>query len=340
MRRSSIERRGFTLIELLVVIAIIAILIALLLPAVQQAREAARRTQCKNNLKQLGIAMHNYHDVYQRFPGGTYSAIDDDNGMDDDGYGWGVMLLPFVEQANLYQSLPMTVSAADGFSTIGDPRAPNWGVFKNYFDSNGTHIPGGETNLTTFRCPSSTLPEVVPESYQGYDYAGGSSSSDQPAVGYGISDYKGCGGYRDRGVFVKARDVIGAGRSLGTKIRDITDGTSNTIAIGESSYGGRSGNDLPVWIGITGRDERGIFKTMFPSPINCGTSPTRPEDAIDDDCAMSFHTGGAQFLMADGSARFVSENIDTGFHPTIDDGVTGTWEALGTINDGFVFGEF
>ena len=134
--------------------------------------------------------------------------------------------------------------------------------------------------------------------------------------------------------------MAGEGRGGGTRIRDITDGTSNTIAVGESSYGGRNGSDLPTWIGITGRDERHLFKTQFPSIINCGTTGTRPEDAIDDDCALSFHEGGCQFLLADGSVRFISENIDTGFHPTMDDGVTGTWEALGEIDDGFVIGEF
>ena len=145
---------GFTLIELLVVIAIIAILIALLLPAVQQAREAARRTQCKNNLKQVGLALHNYHDVHKMFPMGAFSAIDDDNGCDDDGYGWGVMLLPYIDQAPLYQKLPMTATAANGFTSVDDPRGANWCVFKNYFESNGTIIPGGDTILPAFRCPS------------------------------------------------------------------------------------------------------------------------------------------------------------------------------------------
>lgn len=98
-------RRGFTLIELLVVIAIIAVLIALLLPAVQQAQEAARRTQCKNNIKQLGLALHNYHDVYRTFPTGWIAV---ENGRHNaheglNGAGWGSMILPYLDQAPLYQ---------------------------------------------------------------------------------------------------------------------------------------------------------------------------------------------------------------------------------------------
>ncbi len=345
MKTPKVKHSGFTLIELLVVIAIIAILIALLLPAVQQAREAARRTQCKNNLKQIGLALHNYHDVYRMFPMGAFSAVDDNNGCDDDGYGWSVMLLPFIDQGPLFQQLPMTATAANGFTTIDDPRGANWCVFKNYFDSNGTIIPGGDTRLSAFRCPSSILPPVIPASFQGYDYAGGSPNSDQPAVGYATTDYKGCVGINDRGFFAKARDLQEAGRSAGTRIRDVTDGTSNTIAVGESSYAGTDGENIPSWIGLTGRDERVLFKTELPSVINCGTSPTSPQNAIDDDCAMSFHPGGAQFTLGDGSVRFISENIDTGFIPDPALGgddltVSGTWEALGSIDDGNVIGEF
>ena len=100
--RSRIRQRGFTLIELLVVIAIIAVLIALLLPAVQQAREAARRTQCKNNLKQLGLALHNYHDLYNKFPNSYIACVVPGYPIDNNVSGIGTKLLPYLDQANLY----------------------------------------------------------------------------------------------------------------------------------------------------------------------------------------------------------------------------------------------
>ena len=138
-------RRGFTLIELLVVIAIIAILVALLLPAVQQAREAARRTSCRNNLKQLGLALHNYHDVHRTFPAGYYSyptrdgsgpawaRIDPQTWDAGPGWGWGTMLLPYVDQANVANQI--------------DPEGQIWDPA--YTDQIAT-------NLSVFRCPSST----------------------------------------------------------------------------------------------------------------------------------------------------------------------------------------
>ena len=147
MRRSGI--RGFTLIELLVVIAIIAILIALLLPAVQQAREAARRTQCKNNLKQIGLAMHNYHDVYLGFPPGYMNTAPyhaNGNGPISGNYSqwvWGAMILPYIDQAPLYSRLQVgDIRLADAL-TAGGP-----------YDSTDLLA----TPLTAFMCPSDVGP--------------------------------------------------------------------------------------------------------------------------------------------------------------------------------------
>ena len=327
---------GFTLIELLVVIAIIAILVSLLLPAVQQAREAARRTQCKNNLKQLGLALHNYHDIYNVFPLGAYSAIDDDMGHDDDGYGWATMLLPYLEETNLYNQLPITYGD-------GDSTPANFGIHERYFAANGTILPGSDQPLTAFRCPSSTLPAVTgPFTVPCQDRPGSPCSGLNLTItfqdfqrGHATSDYKASAGAIDRGMFLQLKDDDGGG----TRIRDITDGTSNTIAIGEASYI-RSDGQWGVWIGPNGSDEPVLFKTEAPSFINGGTTVNDMAHAIDDDCAFSFHTGGAQFLFADGSVHFVSENIDTGFVGDDDETVSGTYERLGVIDDGQVIGEF
>lgn len=351
LRTREVFKRGFTLIELLVVIAIIAILVALLLPAVQQAREAARRTQCKNNLKQIGIALHNYHDVYKMFPCGIAASPDDNFGFDDDGYAWGVMLLPFIEQTNLYQSLPMTVNSWQGSHTGTTENggmgfvagAGNYGVHRDYYARFGTPLPGADTIIKAYRCPSSALPDRIPASYnQGkvsYNYA----ASRPHCVGFAVTDYKMSGGFGDRGFGAKPRDLYFAGRNFNTRIRDITDGTSNTIAIAESAYPGRSGNELPVWISGVTSDENSLFKTQYPSTINAGTNANDFAAATDDDSPFSWHVGGAQFLFADGSVHFLSENLDTGYisEPIGDPwAVEGVFEALGTCDDGLVIGEF
>lgn len=341
------RKTGFTLIELLVVIAIIAILVSLLLPAVQQAREAARRTQCKNNLKQVGIALHNYHDVHKMFPGGLFGSPDDNFGMDDDGYGWGVMILPMIEQKNLYDTMPMTVTAwagehtgtDDGFGWVEG--AGNYNPLRGYYNAFGEVLPPATTKISAYRCPSSALPDNIPGVYSNggvsYDY-----QSNKPyAVGLAVSDYKMSGGMGDRGFGAKVRDRHFAGRGYCSRIRDITDGTSNTIAVAESAYPGRSLNEMPTWIGGgVNSDENQLFKTQYPSTINAGTTPNDFPAATDDDSPFSWHTGGAQFVFADGSVRFISQNIDSGYttEPSGTWIVDGVFEAIGTADDGLPIG--
>ena len=293
------QRVGFTLVELLVVIAIIGALVGLLLPAVQAARESARKTACSNNLKQLGLALLGYHDAHGEFPLGC--ATTNNGAYDDDGYGWAVALLPQLEQGTLYDRI-----------------APDWepGVFTRAHRSPQRFIPGGDTELTVFRCPSSQLP--THREGRGILFSG-----------YATSDYKGCNGVADSGLFFKVQDGDRQGYAT-VRIPDVTDGLSQTIALGESAYYGEI-KDWPIWMGAPRTDEAVLFKTQEPSIINCGVIPKEIpfRRAVDDDCAFSWHDGGAQFAFADGSVHFLSENID--FE---------TYRNLGTKNDENVLGEY
>ncbi len=183
------KRRAFTLIELLVVIAIIAVLIALLLPAVQAAREAARRTQCKSHLKQLSLAMHNYHDAHGKFPSGY---------VVDTGWGWGTMLLPYVDQRPLFETL--------GPSGTMDL-------------ANGTLLSRLRTTLALFHCPSDSHPEWNDKS--------------KPQVNakkeIGISNYIGIMGSN-------LSNPVGNGTLYQNSSIQMSDGTSNTLLFGERDY--------------------------------------------------------------------------------------------------------
>ena len=322
--RSPRRDSGFTLIELLVVIAIIAILVSLLLPAVQQAREAARKSQCQNNLKQMGLAMHNYEGTFKRLPMGIWSDVDDDLDADDDGYGWAVSLLPYLDNQVVYDQLPHlgNPGALQCLHTPGDADCAGLGLSGL---ATGNLIPAGDVNLSVFRCPSSLLPDALPPSWTSpciqngiVDCPGTVDFQDEIpfAVGYATNDYKGCAGgvwpkaqaqLNDHGLFVKMRDGVKAG-SVCVKFTQIRDGLTNTIAIGESSY--LTEDDFPIWIGAADYDEGVLFKTDDNSPINGGVSPNDMGHANDDDCAFSGHTGGiAYFLFADGSVQQLSENI-------------------------------
>ncbi len=155
---------GFTLVELLVVIAIIGILVALLLPAIQAAREAARRAQCQNNLKQITLGLLNYHDTRKEFPQGVYGAAPPDANWKDyaeDGLGWAARILPQIEEQGVYDRL-VNNSIPDyaGVHYQGDPWQP--GVFTAAIVGGKIPIAGGDTPLQTFLCPSSGLPTTVP----------------------------------------------------------------------------------------------------------------------------------------------------------------------------------
>ena len=308
-------RKAFTLVELLVVIAIIGMLVAMLLPAVQAARESARRMQCQNNLHQLGLALHNYSDTFRQFPLGVAGApkknVIDQEGKPrdgDEGYGWGTALLPFMELKPLYDAIQ-----------------PDWkpSPFLIHYIEQGTIIPAGATELSVFRCPSSALPGVVPDSL------GPLTLKEDFVRGYATTDYKACGGTRDQGMFCSLRDCLqrNLGRDPKPRIRDkdVTDGLSNTIAFGEAAYAAEL-EKWPFWIGGVTEDESALFETDVNNIINCGITPKQPEyfsEALDDECAFSWHEGGAFFCFGDGSVKFLQETIDFelyGYLGTIDDG--------------------
>ena len=290
------RRTGFTLIELLVVIAIIAILIALLLPAVQQAREAARRTQCKNNLKQLGLAFHNYHDTNLTFPPG---------GFEHSGYriGWPGRVFPFLEQGN-------RVDAMDAFAADAMMNIMPW-----RFDSaphNGSHEVFTSA-IPSFACPSSALGEKSPDI----------NNSTLPWIKeQGALHYRANGGSSDVGIIAGSS----SGRNYSTsgviyptsrvRIGDVKDGTTNTLLIGESSSSdGWTAGQKAGWGGIqpwtwgyyyySGSGYLQLDNKYIQFPINYKGS-----FATNNTPFTSYHPGGAQFLYCDGSSTFLSETMD------------------------------
>ncbi len=330
MKKSSLRTRGFTLIELLVVIAIIAILIALLLPAVQQAREAARRTQCKNNLKQIGIAIHNYHDIYKMFPqAGMYSFRNPTFGpFNSDQWGWGAAILPFIEQAPLYESLNVGELPFDDALLVP------------------AELELLQTSIAGYLCPSDAGVELVnedrPIDVGGTDFA------------VGTSNY--VGNYGNKTVAGAQDGTMFAQKNI--RIRDITDGTSNTLLVGERASGdvtnsGNGDGGAAMWAGTGFRnfssagpadDGAGLVGGTF-NDMNTGFNAQfnifRPNHSF-----TSRHTGGAQFTMCDGSVRFISENINSSLTigPAPGGGIEfsnfGVYQNLGGRDDGAVIGEF
>lgn len=305
MKNYQAKRRGFTLIELLVVIAIIAILIALLLPAVQQAREAARRTTCKNNMKQLGLALHNYHDVHRTFPSG-WIAVSASPHMAHDGLngaGWGTMILPYLEQAPLYGKF-------DSKFAIEDP--VNADFLKEI--------------LPSWQCPSDPKPNMWQILHED---GSGTVLADLPTANYiasfGTEELDGCEGAAGTAPVSSSGQCIGDGmfyHNSKVAIRNITDGTTNTLMLGERRTDVTLGW-FSTWPGMVSEGDA-AFQRIQGSADHV---PNAPNGHFDD--FSSHHTGGAQFCLGDGSVRFVSENVDHG-----------VYQSLATIQGGEVVGEY
>lgn len=273
------RRSGFTLVELLVVIAIIGVLVGLLLPAVQAAREAARRMQCSNNLKQLGLAIHNYEGVHKRIPPcevwdrAQWTAPAAPGRVRHTTWGWSALVIPFVELTNLHTQLN-----PDGFQL---PTVANQ--------------PIQNETLPVFTCPS--CPGGTTNPY--YNNSGKSNYLASQAVFWA--------------------EYLWSPYNTAAKFSSITDGLSNTILIGERflDSGGSWKSTGGVWIGRTGGSNamihgRGAFPPNTPYPGPAGRAPTGGNDPLGVRTAWtSMHTGGVNIARCDGSVQFLSQNIDS-----------------------------
>tara|TARA_R110002095_G_C4228622_1_gene237788 strand:+ start:709 stop:1671 length:963 start_codon:yes stop_codon:yes gene_type:complete len=311
--KNSHQQRGFTLIELLVVIAIIAILIALLLPAVQQAREAARRSQCKNNLKQIGLALHNYNSTHSVFSPGAVAVTAlpptdwclKTSGGYSDFAPWTVLILPYLEQAALYDDF----NFSERFSAMFN---------RSVYHGSATNHAASLQRLSAYECPSDPMAtaENHLSNYRGIQ--GGGLNHD-----CGVTTYR---FYRNGILYVNSS----------IRFRDITDGTSNVFLCGESIYNpipatGTSGQSIGWASTVSTRNDGRLPGNLAATRDGINSWSGNPEtdntQIIMSHTLSSRHVGGCHFLMADGSVHFLSENMDII-----------TYRSLGIRNDGLPVG--
>jgi prepilin-type N-terminal cleavage/methylation domain-containing protein len=333
--RKRCRARGFTLIELLVVIAIIAILIALLLPAVQQAREAARRTQCRNNLKQIGLAMHNYESTHGVLPPARLTRVTA-SGTDTKYIAWGVLILPFVDQAPLYNQY----NTSWRWNDPGNQNVVST-VLAVYLCPS---VPGGgRFDRNTAITPASPAVGTVTDGYSGGN-ARPAAAGDYGSVNRLDSQFFTRRGLADPGAYARSGLICRPSESPSTRLRDCTDGLSNTIMLTENA-------GAPVWyhaagpgttaqvtalgsaaprvltgttilaegtgwadpdknMSVAGWVNGGSLLYAASSATPSGTYSLAPINGTNDSEPYGFHEGGVMVVMGDGSGRFISENID------------------------------
>jgi prepilin-type N-terminal cleavage/methylation domain-containing protein/prepilin-type processing-associated H-X9-DG protein len=314
--RSEKSLPGFTLVELLVVIAIIGTLVGLLLPAVQSAREAARRASCTNNMKQIVLAMHNYESTQRKIVPGAYRADGErQSGWRSSHWGWGALLLPFLEETALYEQL--------GVGNLSDEANFLYNSIKD-----GTKRQLLQSSVSTYLCPSSSAPAINEGCLEGGVNVRELQDNGGSQLSAATSTYVGSEGYRYNARWNKTYGRKGALVLVGRygnetyeplKLSSVSDGLSKTIFFGERAWQLTANNGKQVIVGAAVWPGVRMVEEIYNSNLNFSNSLAvaalkinEADGSTTDDSRRSFssqHPGGAMFAMGDGSVTFMSETV-------------------------------
>ena len=324
-RMRSFGRPGFTLIELLVVIAIIAVLIALLLPAVQQAREAARRAQCVNNLKQLALAVNNYESANQCYPGGSYSQFLPVEAFPEN-FSCFVRLLPYLDQSPMFNAVNFSFTSSNAQNITISNVAVNTLICPSDIN-NAPQVISPNTPSSSFNIVYPIPPGNWLQKFSSYAANAGTFDFGYN-LSYGVAQFQMYNGtiYNDSSITVAS----------------VSDGTSNTFLFGEHAHGADALND-PYYYNSDGSWNSGrwydtLFSTFYPMNLNRGSNGAfGSNNYYFITSAQSFHPGGANFAFCDGSVRFIKNSVSSWrFSPTNQDSY-GMWMPFGMTYANYIY---